>query len=69
MFDERPVRADRDADRQADAFFADLDLRANAPPRQKEELAHTTHHQPSAAGPQTDTATDVRRFGGPALLT
>lgn len=43
MFDERPVRADRDADRQADAFFADLDLRANAPPRQKEELAHTTH--------------------------
>lgn len=43
MFDEHPVRAHRDADRQADAFFADLDLRANVPPRQKEELAHTTH--------------------------
>lgn len=42
IFDEWPIRPDRDTDRQADACV-DLNLWANVPPWQSEQITQTTH--------------------------
>lgn len=42
IFDQWPIRPDRDTDRQADACV-DLNLQANVPPWQNKQITQTTH--------------------------